>query len=799
MPPPDTPRRGGLFKRSQWAEMTPSKGAGSFTPRNTPGNMTPMRHDSGFSRRATGNATAAAKRSWELMTPSVRSTAYDELALSYPEEFEGDENDKKRWEQEQAQLDREWYQMEDGGAVDETHNPFSQYEDFTSNKEGELEQRQMKKLSARQAQYNRDTDMWEASRMLSSGVAQRIEVDTDFDEENENRVHLLVHDIKPAFLSGKMVYTKQLEAVQHVRDPTSDMAIISRKGSRLVREKRAEAERAKATKFDIAGTTLGNVMGVKGKEKQEEQGEDIDGKAGSKFASHLKSSEAVSDFARTRSMREQREYLPVFAVREDLLRVVRDNQVVVIVGETGSGKTTQLAQYLHEDGYTRYGKISCTQPRRVAAMSVAKRVAEEMSCELGDTVGYTIRFEDQTSEKTVIRYMTDGILLRESMTAPDLEQYSCIIMDEAHERALNTDVLMGLLRKILSRRRDLKLIVTSATMNAERFSTFFGNAPCFFIPGRTFPVDVMFSKTSCEDYVDSAVKQTLAIHLSKPAGDILIFMTGQEDIETTCTVLAERLEQLDSPPPLAILPIYSQLPADLQAKIFQRSEDNARKVIVATNIAETSLTVDGIMYVVDTGYCKLKVYNPRIGMDALQVTPISQANGNQRSGRAGRTGPGVAFRLYTEEAFRNEMFVNNIPEIQRTNLASVVLQLKSLGVKNLLEFDFMDPPPQDNILNSMYQLWVLGAFDDLGELTTGGGKMNEFPVDPSLAKMLIAAEEHGCTAEVLTIVSMLSVPSVFYRPKERMEESDAAREKFFVPESDHLTLLHVYTQWKINQ
>ncbi|KAI7851314.1 Asp-Glu-Ala-His box polypeptide 38 [Circinella umbellata] len=308
----------------------------------------------------------------------------------------------------------------------------------------------------------------------------------------------------------------------------------------------------------------------------------------------------------------------------------------------------------------------------------------------------------------------------------------------------------------------------------------------------------MFSKTSCEDYVDSAVKQTLAIHLSQPAGDILVFMTGQEDIEVTCQVLKERLEQLENPPPLAILPIYSQLPADLQAKIFQRSENNARKVIVATNIAETSLTVDGIMYVVDTGYCKLKVYNPRIGMDALQVTPISQANGNQRSGRAGRTGPGVAYRLYTEEAYRNEMFFNTIPEIQRTNLASVVLQLKCLGVKNLLDFDFMDPPPQDNILNSMYQLWILGAFDNNGDLTEVGQKMNEFPLDPSLAKMLITAEEQGCTAEVVTIVSMLSVPSVFYRPKERMEESDAAREKFFVPESDHLTLLHVYTQWKSN-
>ncbi|KAI8342035.1 P-loop containing nucleoside triphosphate hydrolase protein [Chlamydoabsidia padenii] len=755
-----TPRRGGLIKRDQWSNMTPSGDREPFTPRLGTGGMTPR--------------VGSSRSEWDFATPGVRSTAYDEAALEYPEEYPGDDEDRQRWEEEQAQLDRDWYGMEETGVMDETHNPFAEYETHDKVKEEELAQKQLKKLTARQAQYNRDTEMWEASRMLSSGVAQRREIDTDFDDDSENRVHVLVHDIKPPFLDGRLVYTKQTEAVQHVRDPTSDMAIISRKGSRLVKEKREQAERQKGAKFELAGTTLGNVMGVKNKDNEETAnqgtGKEDEEKGESKFASHLKSSQAVSDFARTRSMREQREFLPVFGVREELLKVVRDNQVVIIVGETGSGKTTQLTQYLHEDGYTTYGKISCTQPRRVAAMSVAKRVSEEMGTKLGDVVGYTIRFEDQTSENTLIRYMTDGILLRESINSPDLDQYSAIIMDEAHERALNTDVLMGILKKLLARRRDLKLIVTSATMNAERFSQFFGNAPCFNIPGRTFPVDVMFSKTPCEDYVDSAVKQALAIHLSQPQGDILIFMTGQEDIEITCQVLKERLEQLDEPPPLAILPIYSQLPADLQAKIFQRSEDDARKVIVATNIAETSLTVDGIMYVIDTGFCKLKVYNPRIGMDALQITPISQANGNQRSGRAGRTGPG------------NEMFVNTIPEIQRTNLASVVLLLKSLGVKNLLEFDFMDPPPQDTILNSMYQLWVISALDNTGELTDSGSKMNDFPLDPSLAKMLITAQEQNCTAEVL----------------ERMEESDLAREKFFVPESDHLTLLHVYTQWKTN-
>lgn len=395
--------------------------------------------------------------------------------------------------------------------------------------------------------------------------------------------------------------------------------------------------------------------------------------------------------------------------------------------------------------------------------------------------------------------MTDGVLLRESLNGQDLDKYSCIIMDEAHERALNTDVLMGLIKKVLARRRDLKLIVTSATMNSDRFSRFYGGAPEFTIPGRTFPVDIQYSRSPCEDYVDSAVKQVLAIHVSQAAGDILVFMTGQEDIEVTCELIEERLRLLNEPPKLSILPIYSQMPADLQAKIFDKAAPGVRKVIVATNIAETSLTVDGIMYVVDAGFSKLKVYNPRMGMDTLQITPISQANASQRAGRAGRTGPGKAFHLYTELAFKNEFYIQTIPEIQRTNLANTVLLLKSLGVKDLLDFDFMDPPPQDTITTSLFDLWALGAIDHVGDLTPMGRTMTAFPMDPSLAKLLItSSQEYACSEEMLTIVSMLSVPSIFYRPKERQEESDAAREKFFVPESDHLTLLHVYSQWKSN-
>ena len=291
----------------------------------------------------------------------------------------------------------------------------------------------------------------------------------------------------------------------------------------------------------------------------------------------------------------------------------------------------------------------------------------------------------------------------------------------------------------------------------------------------------------------------MAIHVSQPQGDILVFMTGQEDIESTCEVTAERLAQLNDPPPLLILPIYSQMPADLQAKIFDRAPPGVRKVIVATNIAETSLTVDGIMYVVDCGFSKLKVYNPRMGMDTLQITPISQANASQRAGRAGRTGPGKAFHLYTERAFRDELYLAQIPEIQRTNLANTVLLLKSLGVKDLLDFDFMDPPPQDTITTSLFDLWALGALTNLGELTDLGRQMTSFPMDPSLAKLVIMSSMgYGCSEEMLTIVSMLSVPSVFYRPKERLEESDAAREKFFVHDSDHLTLLTVYQQWGAN-
>lgn len=696
-------------------------------------------------------------------------------------------------DEEADRLDRQFYTVEDN-AVDEGYNPFNTTAAEEQEREAALVARQERRMTVRQHARRQEDNLWEMQQMRQSGQQKQGAVDLDFDDEHESRVHLLVHDLRPPFLDGQQQFTARKEGVSAVLDPQSDIAVIARKGSALVKDRRERKEREKAAAkaASVAGTTLGNLTGV----TEKEQDDSAPSGNESKFASHLKKDAGTSDFARTKSLAQQREFLPAFAVREALLSVIRENQVIICIGETGSGKTTQLTQFLREDGYGRWGMIGCTQPRRVAAMSVAKRVSEEMGVTLGQEVGYAIRFEDCTSKETQIKYMTDGVLLRESLVDPDLDKYSCIIMDEAHERALNTDVLMGLLKKILARRRDLKLIVTSATMNADRFSSFFGGAPQFTIPGRTFPVDVLFSKSPCEDYVDAAVKQVLNIHLSQPKGDILVFMTGQEDIEITCEVTAERLALLDSPPKLSILPIYSSMPADLQAKIFDAAEKDVRKVIVATNIAETSLTVDGIMYVIDCGFSKLKVYNAGMQMDSLQITPISQANANQRSGRAGRTGPGTAYRLYTESAYEKEMYMQTIPEIQRTNLANTVLLLKSLGVKDLMDFDFMDPPPQETMLTSLFDLWALGALSNTGELTSLGQRMAAFPMEPSMSKLIIMSETYGCMDEMLTIVSMLSIPSVFYRPKERAEESDAAREKFSVPESDHLTLLYIFQQWK---
>jgi len=497
------------------------------------------------------------------------------------------------------------------------------------------------------------------------------------------------------------------------------------------------------------------------------------------------------------SIQEVRKSLPTYKYRDSLLQAVEEHQVIIIVGETGSGKTTQIPQYLHEHGYTKKGKIGCTQPRRVAAMSVAARVAEEMGVKLGYQVGYSIRFEDCTSEKTILKYMTDGMLLREFLAEPDLASYSALMIDEAHERTLHTDILFGLVKDIARFRPDLRLLISSATMDAEKFSAFFDNAPIFRIPGRRFPVDIHYTKAPEADYLDAAVVSVLQIHLTQPKGDILVFLTGQEEIESVQEILSYRTKALgDKIAELIICPIYSTLPSDMQSKIFEETPPGARKVVLATNIAETSITIDGIVYVIDPGFVKQKSYNPRTGMEALVVTPCSKASANQRAGRGGRVGPGKCFRLYTAWAFQNELEDNTVPEIQRTNLGNVVLLLKSLGINDLINFDFMDPPPAETLIRALEQLYALGALNDRGELTKMGRRMAEFPVDPMISKTILASETYKCSEEIVTICSMLSVNNaIFYRPKDKQVHADNARKNLWKPGGDHLTLLNVWNQW----
>ncbi|XP_063174945.1 pre-mRNA-splicing factor ATP-dependent RNA helicase DHX16 isoform X2 [Chroicocephalus ridibundus] len=420
------------------------------------------------------------------------------------------------------------------------------------------------------------------------------------------------------------------------------------------------------------------------------------------------------------SAQEARRSLPIFPYRDELVAAIAQHQILVIEGETGSGKTTQIPQYLHEEGYTRQGlKIGITQPRRVAAMSVAARVAVEMGTKLGNEVGYSIRFEDCTSDRTVLKYMTDGMLLREFLTEPDLASYSVIMVDEAHERTLHTDVLFGLIKDIARFRPQLKVLVASATLDTQRFSAFFDQAPVFRIPGRRFPVDIYYTKAPEADYLEACVVSVLQIHVTQPPGDILVFLTGQEEIEACVELLQERCRRLGSRlAELLVLPIYANLPSDMQARIFQPTPPGARKVVVATNIAETSVTIDGIVYVLDPGFCKQKSYSARTGMESLVVTPCSRASANQRAGRAGRVAPGKCFRLYTAWAFQHELEETPVPEIQRADLGSLVLLLKSLGINDLIHFDFLDPPPHETLVLALEQLYALGALNHLGELTT---------------------------------------------------------------------------------
>merc|ERR1719201_2687084 len=486
---------------------------------------------------------------------------------------------------------------------------------------------------------------------------------------------------------------------------------------------------------------------------------------------------------------EKRRKLPAWDARKDFLKLIKKNQVVVLVGETGSGKTTQLPQFLLEAGYhVQNGVnkgIACTQPRRVAAMSVAQRVADELDVELSTYVGYLIRFEDKTSSETLLKFMTDGMLLREAMSDPMMSKYSVIILDEAHERTLATDVLFGLLKEVLKRRPDLKCVIMSATMDAAKMQTYFENAPLLNIPGRTHPVEVFYTAEPERDYLEAAIRTVVQIHNSEPEGDILLFLTGEEEIENCCRQLQKESQMHPDSGELAAVPLYSSLPPAMQQKIFEVAPGPrfpggppGRKVVVATNIAETSITIDGIIFVVDPGFAKQKVYNPRIRVESLLVSPVSKASASQRAGRAGRTQPGKCFRLYTEKAFKTELTDQTYPEILRSNLGVVVLTLKKLGIDDLVHFDFLDPPAPETLMRALETLNYLGALNDEGDLTEPGDQAAEFPLDPQLAIMLIKSPSHKCSNEVLSIAAMLSVPMVFVRPKDNAKEADDSKQRF---------------------
>lgn len=508
------------------------------------------------------------------------------------------------------------------------------------------------------------------------------------------------------------------------------------------------------------------------------------------------------------SILKTRRNLPVHAQRDEFLEMYHNSQILVFVGETGSGKTTQIPQFVLFDELPHLsGKmVACTQPRRVAAMSVARRVADEMDVDLGDEVGYSIRFEDVTSQKTILKYMTDGMLLREAMNDSTLQRYSTIILDEAHERTLATDILMGLLKKVAEQRPELKIIIMSATLDAQKFQTYFNNAPLLAVPGRTHPVEIFYTSEPERDYLEAAIRTVIQIHLSEPEGDILLFLTGEEEIEDACRKINlevdESIRAADTGP-LKVYPLYGTLPPAQQQKIFEPAPKSripggrpGRKVVVATNIAETSLTIDGIVYVIDPGFSKQKVYNPRIRVESLLVSPISKASAQQRAGRAGRTRPGKCFRLYTEVAFKNELIDQTHPEVLRSNFASTVLELKKLGVEDLVHFDLMDPPAPETLMRALEELNYLACLDDEGELTVLGRLASQFPLDPSLAVMLISSPEFFCSNEILSLTALLSVPQIFVRPASARKRADEMKNLFSHPDGDHLTLLNVYHAFK---
>lgn len=537
--------------------------------------------------------------------------------------------------------------------------------------------------------------------------------------------------------------------------------------------------------------------------------------------------------------------LPVALRKDELIASVRKHMTTVVVGETGSGKSTQLPKYLSEALSNGNGCVVCTQPRRVAAVTVASRVAKELNVELGEEVGYNIRFEDKTSKKTKIKFVTDGVLLRECMVNSSLEGYDAIILDEAHERSLSTDILMGLIKQIQDKNPKMKLVVMSATLQVSLFMSFFNDTNLVQIEGRQHPVEVMYLKEAQEDYVDAALRTCAQIHANEAPGGVLVFLPGQDDIESLQALLQEHLPSIpgrsdesavlskrkhlearlasvsediheesgvpSTPRPPKVIdaiihdfevsPLYAAMPADEQYAVFTPPPLGVRKFILSTNIAETSVTISGIRYVVDCGFYKCRTMEPRTGVEMLKVSPVSQAQCNQRAGRAGRECPGKCYRVFPEHAFES-LDEATVPEIQRVSINQVLLQLLGIGVGDPTTFPYPSPPSTDSIQKAGRELHYLGALemrDNTQKLSPLGVKMANLPLEPVYSALLLksADPKYRCVKEMLTIVSMLSTDGIFIQPHKDAEKQAASKAHRLLASSDGdiPTLLNIYVAW----
>ncbi|MGV9536972.1 ATP-dependent RNA helicase HrpA [Streptosporangium sandarakinum] len=483
------------------------------------------------------------------------------------------------------------------------------------------------------------------------------------------------------------------------------------------------------------------------------------------------------------------ESLPVSRRRDDILEAIRDHQVVIVAGETGSGKTTQLPKICLELGRGVKGLIGHTQPRRIAARTVAERVAEELDTPLGEAVGYKVRFTDQVSDGTLVKVMTDGILLAELQGDRDLAQYDTLIIDEAHERSLNIDFILGYLKQLLPRRPDLKIVITSATIDPERFSRHFGDAPIVEVSGRTYPVEVRYRPVEEDDDQIQAISDAVDELCAEGPGDILVFLSGEREIRDTADALSKRKDA-------EVLPLYARLSAAEQHRVFQRH--SGRRIVLATNVAETSLTVPGIKYVVDPGFARISRYSHRTKVQRLPIEAISQASANQRKGRCGRVSEGVCIRLYSEEDFLSRPEFTD-PEILRTNLASVILQMTSIGLGDIGAFPFVEPPDQRQVRDGYDLLLELGAFDKARQITPLGRKLAGLPVDPRLARMVIEADHNGCVREVMVIAAALSIQDPRERPADKQQAADEKHRRFADKESDFISYLNLWNHLQEQQ